>query len=225
DLAPRPHASSRPGTPRPHASSRPGTPRPHGSACPEAPRPHGWVRPGVPRPHGWVRPEAPRPHAGIFRHDAVPDLWLRVRSAGIHYHLLARVGRTTPAADGPPYDMEATDATDATDEHVAAEAVLRPGSRWPAVCADVLHDRHPRAFADAARRLDDIAAAHPGCRLVAAPLAAGGWAVAGGSTRTAVPLAHRVRPDQPLLASCLHAWLAAGHTLGSIQDIRVLHGT
>ncbi|MFI1562774.1 hypothetical protein ACH4ZX_06815 [Streptomyces sp. NPDC020490] len=179
-----------------------------------------------------VRLETPRPHAGtVRRHDAVPDLWLRVRSAGRHYDLLARVGRTAPAADDPSDDTDDTDdmgdmgATGGTDEHVAAEAALRPGSGWPAVCADVLHDRRPRAFADAARRLDDIAAAHPGCGLVAAPLTAGGWAVAGGRTRTAVPLAHRVRPDQPLLASCLHAWLATGHTLGSIQDIRVLHGT
>ncbi|WP_324785846.1 hypothetical protein [Streptomyces sp. H51] len=220
-------------TPRPHGSARPGTP-PHGSACLQAPRPRIRVRPGTPpphgsaclqapRPHSSARPGTPPPHAGIFRHDAVPDLWLRVRSAGRHYHLLAHVGRPTPAADGPPYDTDDADGTDDTDEHVAAE--VAPGSRWPAVCADVLHDRHPRAFADAARRLDDIAAAHPGCRLVAAPLAAGGWAVAGGRSRTVVPLAHRVRPDEPLLASCLHAWLAAGHTLEEIQDIRVLHGT
>jgi hypothetical protein len=108
------------------------------------------------------------------------------------------------------------------DEHVAAEAGPCPGIRWP-VCADVLHDPFPRPYADAVRRLGDLTAAHPGCRLAAAPLTGGGWAVVDGTSRTVRSLAHRVPPDQPLLASCLHAWLVAGHTLRDIHDIRVVH--
>lgn len=133
--------------------------------------------------------------------------------------MLARIGRTEP---GDPLGAEGAAA--AADEHFAADVCLLIEGRWSA-CADVLHDRHPRPFADTVRRLNDITATHPGCRLAAAPLAEGGWAVSEGRNRTVVPLAHRVPPGEPLLASCLHAWLVAGHALRDIEDIRLLHGT
>ncbi|MEU6573569.1 hypothetical protein [Streptomyces sp. NPDC046805] len=166
-----------------------------------------------------VRLRASLPCPWALRRDAVRDLLLRVRAAGRDYDVLARVGPTEP---GAPLGTDGTTA--AVDEHFAAEAGLCLQDRWSA-CADVLHERHPRPFADTVRRLNDITAAHPGCRLAAAPLAEGGWAVTEGRNRTVVPLARRVPPGEPLLASCLHAWLVAGHALLDIEDIRLLHGT
>ncbi|MER5194535.1 hypothetical protein ACWD3J_08115 [Streptomyces sp. NPDC002755] len=164
-----------------------------------------------------VRLRASPPCPGGPRSDPAADLSLRVRSSGSDYDVRARVGLpepgVPPGADGPG---------DGTDEHVAADAGPYPGVHRP-VCADVLHDRLPRPYAEAARRLADLMADRPGCALAAAPLTGGGWAVVDGTSRTVVRLAHRVPPDQPLLASCLHAWLVAGHTLRDIEDIRVTH--
>jgi hypothetical protein len=141
-----------------------------------------------------------------------------MESTGREYDVLAWVGLSEPDtpgnADGP---------VASTDEHVAVDADLCWQIPWSA-CADVLHDRHPRPFAEAALRLVNIRAAYPGCRLAAAPLTGGGWAVTEGTGRTVVPLARQVPPDQPLLASCLHAWLVAGHQLCEIEDIHVLYG-
>ncbi|MFH0172825.1 hypothetical protein [Streptomyces cacaoi] len=163
-----------------------------------------------------LRASLPRPRGP--RSAPAADLSLRVRAAGVDYDVLARVGLLEPGgrpgAGGP---------VAGADEHVAAEAGPCPGVRWP-VCADVLHERLPRPYADAVRRLGGLAAAHPGCRLAAAPLTGGGWAVVDGTSRTVVPLARRVPADQPLLASCLHAWLVAGHALRDIEDIRVVPG-
>ncbi|MFG3027857.1 hypothetical protein ACGFZJ_04835 [Streptomyces sp. NPDC048253] len=161
-----------------------------------------------------VSPQGPRGPRGA----PAADLSLRVRSAAGDHDVLARVGLLAPGE--PP---GGSGPVAGADEHVAAEAGPCPGIRWP-VCADVLHDWFPRPYADAVRRLGDLTAAHPGCRLAAAPLTGGGWAVVDGTSRTVLPLAHRVPPDQPLLASCLHAWLVAGHTLRDIHDIRVVHG-
>lgn len=166
-----------------------------------------------------VRLRASRPCPWAPQRDAVPDLLVRVRAEGRDYDVLARVGRTEPD------DLLGTDgAAAAADEHFAADAGLCLRGRWSA-CADVLHDRNPHPFADTVRRLKAITAAHPGCSLAAAPLAEGGWAVTEGRNRTVVPLAHRVPSSEPLLASCLHAWLVAGHALRDIEDIRLLHGT
>ncbi|MEU3782404.1 hypothetical protein [Streptomyces sp900129855] len=160
-----------------------------------------------------VRVCAPPPCPRGPRQGTAPDLALRVRSAGRSYDVLARVGRTEPGPGRPLAGV---------DEHVAAAVGPGPEARWPA-CADVLHERRPRPFAEAARRLGAITAAHPGCRLAAAPLTGGGWAVTEATGRTVVRLARQVPPDRPLLASCLHAWLVAGHTLAHIQDIRLLY--
>ncbi|MEV7979195.1 hypothetical protein [Streptomyces sp. NPDC086519] len=166
-----------------------------------------------------VRLGAALPGPRALQRDAGPALLLRVRAAGRDYRVLARAGLTE---SGDPLGADGT--TVAADEHFAADAGPRLQGRWWA-CADVLHDRHPRPFADTVRRLNDITAAHPGCRLAAAPLAEGGWAAADGTSRTVVRLARRVPPGEPLLASCLHAWLVAGHTLRDIEDIRLVHGT
>ncbi|MFI5798091.1 hypothetical protein [Streptomyces sp. NPDC051677] len=160
-----------------------------------------------------VRVRAPLPCPRGPRRGTAPDLALRIRSAGSSYDVLARVGLMEPGPDG---------AVAGVDEHVALDVGLCPEARWPA-CADVLHERRPRPFADAARRLGAITAAQPGCRLAAAPLTGGGWAVTETTSRTVVPLARQVPPDEPLLASCLHAWLVAGHTLAEIEDVRVLY--
>ncbi|MER5211701.1 hypothetical protein ABT063_14225 [Streptomyces sp. NPDC002838] len=158
-------------------------------------------------------PDTPGP-----QRDAVPSLLLRIRSAEGDYDVLARGG---PAVPGAPPSTDGPGAC--TDEHFAVDTDMCTEVRWPA-CADVLHARHPRRFADATRLLGDITATHPGCRLAAVPLTRGGWAVTERTSRTVVPLAHRVPPEQPLLASCLHAWLVAGHTLRNIEHIHVLRG-
>ncbi|MGW0332872.1 hypothetical protein ACWD0J_13565 [Streptomyces sp. NPDC003011] len=166
-----------------------------------------------------VRLRASPPHPCGPPSDTPPDLSLRIRSAGRHHDVLARVGLTVPGGQ-PGTDGRVSGA----DVHFAVDAGLYPGTRWPA-CADVLHDRHPRPFVDTARLLSRLMAAHPGCRLAAAPLTGGGWAVAERTSRTVVPVAAHVPPDRPLLASCLHAWLVAGHALRDIEDVRVLDGT
>lgn len=166
-----------------------------------------------------VRLRASLPCQWALQRDAVSGLLLRLREAGRDYYALALVGLTEPGEF-----LGADWTTAAADEHFAADAGLCLKCRWSA-CVDVLHDRHPRSFIDTARRLHDITAAHPGCRLAAAPLAEGGWAVTEGTAHTVVPLARWVPPDQPLLASCLHAWLVAGHMLRDIEDIRIVHGT
>jgi hypothetical protein len=144
------------------------------------------------------------PHRLGVRQDAVAALSLRIRSSGRHYDVLARVG---PAERG-------------ADEHFAVDADACPERRW-ARYADVLHAGHPRPPAEAARWLAGVAAAYPACRVVAAPLTCGGWAVADGTTTL---LARHVPVNRPLLASCLHAWLVAGLALRDIEDIRVLGG-
>ncbi|WP_262063891.1 hypothetical protein [Streptomyces sp. STR69] len=165
-----------------------------------------------------VRLRASLPYAWDPPRDTVPGLLLRVRSAGREFDVLAWVGLTKPGTPG-----DADDPVASVDEHVAVDAELCRQIPWSA-CADVLHDRHPRPFADAALRLVDIRAAYPGCLLAAAPLTGGGWAVTESTGRTVVSLARQVPPDQPLLASCLHAWLVAGHLLCEIEDIHVLYG-
>lgn len=165
-----------------------------------------------------VRLRAALPDTRGPQRDAVPGLLLRIRSAEGDYNVLARGG---PAVSGVPPGTDGP--VTGTDEHFAVDADMCTEVRWPA-CADVLHSRHPRPFADATLLLGDITATHPGCRLAAVPLTRGGWAVTEGTSRTVVPLAHRVPPEQSLLASCLHAWLVAGHTLRDIEDIHVLRG-
>ncbi|MFJ9566599.1 hypothetical protein ACIRQQ_42020 [Streptomyces fuscichromogenes] len=130
----------------------------------------------------------------------------------------ARVGSAKAGAPG-----HADGPVAGTDEHVAVDAGPGPQVPW-AACADVLHDPCPRPFAEAALRLVDLRAACPGCLLAATPVTGGGWAVTEGAGRTVVPLAVHVPPDQPLLASCLHAWLVAGRPLCDIEDIHVLYG-
>ncbi|MDX2678104.1 hypothetical protein [Streptomyces soliscabiei] len=167
-----------------------------------------------------VRVCAPPPCPRGSRRRTAPHLALRIWSAGRSYDVLARVGRTEPGPDRP---MDGVDEHIAgVDQHVAVDVGQGPEARWPA-CADVLHERCPRPFAEAARRLGAITAAHPGCRLAAAPLTGGGWAVTEATSRRVVRLASQVPPDRALLASCLHAWLVAGHTLADIDDIRVLY--
>lgn len=150
----------------------------------------------------FVSVRLPRHHCDV-QQDAAPALLVRVRSGGRDYEVLARVGPVEPGAD----------------EHFAVDADVCRERRWPA-CADVLHARYPRPFADAARWLADVTAAHPACRVAATPLAGGGWAVTDG---TGVLLVRQVPPDGPLLASCLHAWLVAGYALRDIEDVHVLH--
>ncbi|SHH64140.1 hypothetical protein [Streptomyces sp. 3214.6] len=167
-----------------------------------------------------VRVCAPPPCPRGPRRGTAPHLALRIRSAGRSYDVLARVGCTEPGPDRPMAGVDEHIA--GVDEHVAVGVGPGPEARWPA-CADVLHERCPRPFAEAARRLGAITAAHPGCRLAAAPLTGGGWAVTEATSRRVVRLASQVPPDRALLASCLHAWLVAGHTLADIEDIRVLY--
>ncbi|MYS93060.1 MULTISPECIES: hypothetical protein [Streptomyces] len=144
------------------------------------------------------------PHELDVQQDTVAALSLRISSGGRHYDVLARVG---PADRG-------------ADEHFAVDADACRERRW-AEYADVLHAGRPRSPADAARWLVSVTAAHPACRVVAAPLAGGGWAVADG---TRMLLVRHVPATRPLLASCLHAWLVAGLALRDIEDIRVLDG-
>nr|WP_202540175.1 hypothetical protein [Streptomyces sp. SID4937] len=90
-------------------------------------------------------------------------------------------------------------------------------------CADVLQGSRSYSAADALHRLADLISAHPACGIAAVPLAGAGgvrgWALAGGSDRSAVLvpqspcLPYQASAAQSLLPSCVHAWLVAGRSL------------
>ncbi|WP_105969448.1 hypothetical protein [Streptomyces geranii] len=143
--------------------------------------------------------------------DPPRALLLRGISAG-------RVHEFTVWAGG----ADSTRATGA-DEHLAADADTCREHRWLS-CSDVLYASRARPSPAALRWLTDVTAAYPGCRLAAAPLAEGGWAILDGTGRSPVLLAPRVPPDQPLLASCLHAWLVTGHEVRDLRDIHMPRG-
>ncbi|MDQ1070809.1 hypothetical protein [Streptomyces canus] len=168
------------------------------------------------RRHVTVVPHSP-PSAWVRRHttpaarNPAPALVLRAASAGHGYVFAVRAG-LTGAVRAP-----------GTDEHFAADVDACRNPHWLS-CSDVLYAGHPRPSADAGHWLREVMAAFPGCRIAAAPLAGGGWAVLDGSAREAVFLAPEVPADQPLLASCLHAWLLTGHGLRDVAGIQVLQG-
>lgn len=157
-----------------------------------------------PAPPSELRSEAP-----LQRTDPACALVLQGTSAGRLHEFTAWAGCTD--------DTRATGG----DEHLAADADACLEHRWLS-CSDVLYTSRVRPSADALRWLTDVTTAYPGCRLAAAPLTEGGWAMLDGTRRRAVLLAPRVPADQPLLASCLHAWLVAGHEIRTLHDVRVL---
>ncbi|MET8975573.1 hypothetical protein ABZX85_08120 [Streptomyces sp. NPDC004539] len=132
--------------------------------------------------------------------DGAPGLGLRIRAGGRTYGVTARPG------------------TGGEDEHFAVDVDRCAESRWRA-CADVLYTRRPSPPEVAVRRVAEILAAHPSCRVAGAAVRGGGWAVTDG---TEVLLIRRVPVHRPLLVSCLHAWLVAGYALGDIEEVRVI---
>jgi hypothetical protein len=157
-------------------------------------------------------PSPSRPKAPPRRTDTASVLKLQGTSAGRVYTFTATAGCVVTA--------EASD----TDEHFAADADACRERDWLS-CADVLYASRVRPSAAAVCWLLGITAAFPGCRLAAAPLAEGGWAVLDSASRGAVFVALDVPGDQPLLASCLYTWLVTGHDVRVLQNLRVVHGT
>ncbi|MFD5748487.1 hypothetical protein [Streptomyces sp. NPDC127033] len=153
----------------------------------------------------------------------------------------ALVARIVPAGGCPGRAGPEGSCAPPLDEHLAvdADACRDPGRLE---CADVLQTGRTRPVADALRWLAETRAAHPGARLVAAPLPGGGWAVAGDdgdrdgvllpsgvfvpygifpSYRTpSGTLSGRTHPRWSLVPSCLHGWLVAGHTLRELCEPR-----
>ncbi|MEV8547184.1 hypothetical protein [Streptomyces sp. NPDC051572] len=155
---------------------------------------------------------ATAPSAPSRREDPASALTLRGTSAGRVYTFTALAGfvRTAGASD--------------TDEHFAVDADVCRERRLLS-CADVLYASRARPSTAAVCWLTGVTAAFPGCRLAAAPLAEGGWSVLDSASRRAVFVGLRVPGDRPLLASCLHTWLVAGHEVAVLQNIHVVHGT
>ncbi|GGS50393.1 hypothetical protein AB0E75_28725 [Streptomyces griseoviridis] len=161
------------------------------------------------RPAPPVRPgHAERPRR---RPGTVVALALLGTSAGRVYGFSARARR--PGAAG----------VSGGEEHVAADAEVCRDPGWLS-CSDVLYTGRARQMPDAVRWLTSVMGAFPGCRLAAAPLAGGGWAVLDDVGRPAALLGPRVPADQPLLASCLYAWLVLGHEVRALDDLRVWRG-
>ncbi|MDQ0773551.1 hypothetical protein QF026_002017 [Streptomyces aurantiacus] len=155
-------------------------------------------------------PSVSHPTAPSRRTYALRALTVQGTSAGRVYAFTAMAGV-----------VDAVRAS-ATDEHFAADA---DRERRRLSCADVLFASRLRPLATAVRWLMHVTAAYPGCRLAAAPLTEGGWAILDRASRQPVVLALRVPGDQPLLASCLHTWLVAGHDVRILEDVRVVHAT
>lgn len=149
-------------------------------------------------------PKTPR------RTDAASVLTLQGTSAGHVYGFTAMTG----------FAMTARAAE--IDEHVAIDADVCRERRWLG-CADVLYASRTRSPAEAVSWLSSTTAAYPGCRLAAAPLVGRGWAVLDSASRRAVFVAFRVPGDEPLVASCLHAWLVTGRVIRGLQNIRSMH--
>ncbi|MEU3027049.1 hypothetical protein ACPCBC_01595 [Streptomyces incarnatus] len=145
-----------------------------------------------------------------------PVLRVRMGAAGSGTELIAEAGHVRSGAR----------ALTEGDEHFAVNAEAAPENRRLA-CADVLYGVRPRPPASAARWLTRVAARHPSCALAAVPLSGGGWLALAGSAaggRGGGPrvVAEAVGPDQPLLASCLHAWLVEGRSLAELAYVRPL---
>ena len=147
-----------------------------------------------------------------LRTDTASVLMLRGTSAGHVYGFTAMT------------DFAATARASEIDEHFAIDADVCHERRWLG-CADVLYASRTRSPAEGVLWLTNITATYPGCRLAAAPLKEGGWAVLDSVSRRAVYVAFRVPWDQPLLASCLHAWLVTGRAVRTLQHIHTVHGT
>lgn len=106
-----------------------------------------------------------------------------------------------------------------TDEHLAADLDShRAGAAL--ACADVLYSRRAGPTAEILRRLDDVRHRYPGCGLAAAPVGSDAWAVSYGRGGSAVIPVRGISPHDSLIASCLHAWLVAGHLPGVLEDLR-----
>ncbi|MFR9787751.1 hypothetical protein ACL07V_03580 [Streptomyces sp. MB22_4] len=147
---------------------------------------------------------------------AGPVLRVRMGSAGSGAEVIAEAGRVRSGSRAVPEG----------DEHYAVNAEAALENRRLA-CADVLYAVRPRPPAAAAHWLTRVAARHPSCALAAAPVTGGGWLALTGSAgggRGGGPrvVAGAVGPDQPLLASCLHAWLVRGRSLAELAYVRPL---
>lgn len=153
---------------------------------------------------------AARPEAPVRRTDPASVLTIQGSSAGQAHRLTATAGCAETAT-----------ASDA-DTHFAADADACGERRWLR-CADVLYAGRTRPPTEAVRWLTAVTAAFPGCRLAAAPLAEGGWAVLDSASPRAVFVALQVPGNRPLLASCLYAWLVTGHQVRDLLNIRVVH--
>ncbi|MFH7339812.1 hypothetical protein [Streptomyces sp. KHY 26] len=148
---------------------------------------------------------------------AGPVLRVRMGSAGSGAEVIAEAGRVRSGSRAVPEG----------DEHYAVNAEAALENRRLA-CADVLYAVRPRPPAAAAHWLTRVTARHPSCALAAAPVTGGGWLAltgsAGGGGNGGGPrvVAGAVGPDQPLLASCLHAWLVRGRSLAELEYVRPL---
>ncbi|WP_328721997.1 hypothetical protein OHT52_22555 [Streptomyces sp. NBC_00247] len=117
------------------------------------------------------------------------------------------------------------------DEHLVVDVDDRPDA-YLLDCADVLRAGGTYSLTGALRRLAGLTSAHPACGIAAVPLTGtggvSGWALAGGSDRTAALVASGSPPpyqgsaDPLLLPSCAHAWLVAGRSLRDWPFARVV---
>ncbi|MGW4886640.1 hypothetical protein [Streptomyces murinus] len=163
-----------------------------------------------------VRLLSPGAEASGPVHWTGPVLRVRMGVVGSGAEVIAEAGQVRTGARALPEG----------DEHCAVNAEAAPENRRLA-CADVLYGVRPRPPASALHWLTGVAARHPSCALAAVPLSGGGWLALAGSAargRGGGPrvVAEAVGADQPLLASCLHAWLVEGRSLAELAYVRPL---
>lgn len=103
------------------------------------------------------------------------------------------------------------------DEHFAVDAGQCSRARW-LQCADVLYTCRRRSWAAAVGWLSLVTEQFPGCRLAAAALEGGGWAVQSGADGVPARVASACR--RAAVASCVHGWIVAGGSLEDLEEVQ-----
>lgn len=170
------------------------------------------------------------PRTSRYSVDELLDMWQRSLEGSTSVLGMVLGRQMVWAHTGSPDALRSSRQCGMPDEHFAVDIDSGEKLIWRD-CADVLYGIRPLTLDAAVENLRSLTADHPGCRLAAVPVDSGGWVVACGPDRFRVMVkrpAGRPEPDRTnwsLLPSCLHGWLATGHSLRELPSARATtHG-